>query len=124
MSKPRRIQRSRKKGSALPEGTVYVGRPTIWGNPFTDRGMNHARSVIIHRQWLAGRLGALTLERMGFSTGEIEALARLRERILIKMHELEGKDLACWCPLTSEWCHADTYLHLAPEFAELERLAA
>ena len=119
-----RIQRSRRKGSALPVGAVYVGRPTIWGNPFTDRGLNHARSVIIHRKWLEGRIGDLSLERMGFGAGEIEALHRLRERVLTRLHQLAGKDLACWCPLTSEWCHADTYLLLAPQFAELERLAA
>ncbi len=32
---PSRIQRKRTKGWRMPEGAVYVGRPTIWGNPFT-----------------------------------------------------------------------------------------
>lgn len=31
---PKRIQRKRTKGWKMPEGTVYVGRPTQWGNPF------------------------------------------------------------------------------------------
>ncbi len=31
---PRRVQRKRTKGFRLPEGCVYVGRPTKWGNPF------------------------------------------------------------------------------------------
>lgn len=26
-----RIQRSRRKAARLPEGAIYVGRPTIWG---------------------------------------------------------------------------------------------
>ena len=31
---PIRIQRKRTKGWRMPPNTVYVGRPTIWGNPF------------------------------------------------------------------------------------------
>lgn len=32
---PQRIQRKRTKGWKMPENTVYVGRPSKWGNPFT-----------------------------------------------------------------------------------------
>lgn len=32
-----RLQRSRAKGWRLPDGAVYVGRPTKWGNPFILR---------------------------------------------------------------------------------------
>ena len=42
MSAPVRIQRKRTKGWTMPENTVYVGRPTKWGNPFqyrTPRGL-------------------------------------------------------------------------------------
>ncbi|MFH1264564.1 MAG: DUF4326 domain-containing protein [Planctomycetota bacterium] len=35
---PKRIQRQRTKGWRMPEGAVYVGRPTAWGNPFTLNG--------------------------------------------------------------------------------------
>jgi hypothetical protein len=31
---PKRIQRRRIAGWRMPEGAVYVGRPTRWGNPF------------------------------------------------------------------------------------------
>lgn len=31
---PQRIQRKRTKGWRMPEGAVYVGRPSKWGNPF------------------------------------------------------------------------------------------
>jgi hypothetical protein len=34
---PQRIQRQRSKGWRMPEGAVYVGRPTIYGNPFRYR---------------------------------------------------------------------------------------
>jgi len=34
---PKRIQRQRTKGWRMPERAVYVGRPTIYGNPFKYR---------------------------------------------------------------------------------------
>lgn len=32
---PLRIQRKRTKGWRMPEGAVYVGRPSLFGNPWT-----------------------------------------------------------------------------------------
>ena len=121
---PRRIRRTRGKGKPLPAGAVYVGRPTRWGNPFTGRCSGHAKSVIVHRAWLRGEIGALTLERMGFSPGEIDALDRLRAYVLTNLHRLARRDLACWCPLSSEWCHGATLLTLAASHADYERHAA
>lgn len=128
--RPHRIRRSRRKGYRLPDGAIYVGRPTLWGNPFsvgpseTGGHGSHARCTILHKAWLKGELGDLTLQRMGFCAAQIETLHRKRAAILARLHALAGHDLACWCPLTSEWCHAETYLALAPLHAELERLAA
>ena len=119
----RRIQRPRRKGVLLPVGSVYVGLPTLWGNPFEGRQWRHAKATILHQSWLDGRIGALTLERMGFSPAEIDALDRLRGRVLTSLHKLAGRDLACWCPPNSEWCHAATLLRLAPVYAEIERHA-
>lgn len=31
---PQRVQRTRGAGGGVPDGAVYVGRPTRWGNPF------------------------------------------------------------------------------------------
>jgi hypothetical protein len=121
----KRICRPRGKGKKLPGGAVYVGRPTMWGNPFMGRRWKHAKSVILHRRWLLGGLGALTLERLGFSLGEIEALDRLRLRIHANIHRLAGKDLACWCSTKNQWCHADALLDLAARHSDQdERLAA
>lgn len=36
--KPQRIRRSRERGWRMPEGVVYVGRPSRWGNPYTLGG--------------------------------------------------------------------------------------
>jgi hypothetical protein len=122
---PQRLQRPRRKGAPLPEGAVYVGRPTLWGNPFMERpGIGHAQSVILHSKWLEGRIGARMLENMGFSLGEIEALDRLRLRVLHRLPDLAGKDLTCWCPLTSDWCHAATLLNLANHMPRIAKIAA
>nr|WP_250776399.1 DUF4326 domain-containing protein [Rhodococcus sp. MSC1_016] len=37
---PQRIQRRRTKGWRMPDGAVYVGRGSRWGNPFTLGGPN------------------------------------------------------------------------------------
>lgn len=35
---PKRIQRQRTKGWRMPEGAIYVGRPSPWGNPWPIDG--------------------------------------------------------------------------------------
>lgn len=60
---PVRIQRQRTKGWRMPEGAVYVGRPTRWGNPFTIGGRSGlARVPAVHhpdREWeYEGRISA------------------------------------------------------------------
>lgn len=107
----------------MPASVIYVGRPTKWGNPFQATRWGHAKSVILHKRWLAGDLGAFTLERMGFHPAEIDALDRLRSRVLTDLHQLAGHNLACWCPLNSDWCHAETLLQLATAHADYERHA-
>jgi hypothetical protein len=75
----------------MPEGAVYVGRPTKWGNPFTvpDCG-THADAVRCFESLL--RNGPLWND-------EVRA-------------ELRGKDLVCWCSLDKP-CHADVLLEIA-----------
>lgn len=111
---PKRIQRERTKGYKLPEGAVYVGRPSKWGNPFgiawCERGLSAigilpadypAAVVALYRAWLHGEI---TFRRQ----------PPTREMIVA---ELRGKDLACWCRITLDKqyvpCHADVLLELA-----------
>lgn len=105
--RPVRLQRPRKRGYRTPEGVVYVGRPTMYSNPFDGRGIGHARATRLFARWIDGRLGDLTLERLGFDPGEIQALHRYRYRLLAALPRLAGRNLQCWCPRTSRWCHAD-----------------
>lgn len=46
MSAPIRIQRKRTKGSRMPENTVYVGRPTKWGNPFNFKASDNCWNAL------------------------------------------------------------------------------
>lgn len=112
---PRRLQRSRKRGAKIPPGAAWVGRPTINANPFHSKRFGHARSVLMYGDWLEGRLSDLDLERRGFCPAEIDALHRLRLRVLDRLPRLRRKDLVCWCPLTSRWCHADILIKHANE---------
>ena len=110
---PIRLQRSRKRGYRSPPGTIYVGRPTIFGSPFSGRpGIGHARSVILYDHWLAGQLTPYILARAGFDGDEIEALRRRRIRVVERLPDLAGRNLQCWCPLSSEWCHADVLIRV------------
>lgn len=112
-ARPRRHQRSRRKGDRTPEGVIYCGRPTVRGNPFNSRRFGHARSVKLYRLWIEGRLGVLRLEQLGFCAAEIDALIRWRRRMLAEIPRLRGHVLQCWCALSSPWCHVDVIIEKA-----------
>ena len=107
-----RIQRRRTKGWRMPADAIYVGRPTLFGNPFTiteaiadDPSLTVAqareRCVRLYRDWLAGDVVLSS-----------PALAERRQALLDKLHRLAGLDLACWCPPDAA-CHADVLIELA-----------
>lgn len=110
---PVRHQRSRRRGERTPAGIIYVGRPTIFGNPFDYRRFGHARCVRLYARWLERDISDLELTRLGFGPAEIGALRRKRYALLASLARLTGLSLQCWCPLTSRWCHADTLIALA-----------
>ena len=74
----------------MPRRAVYVGRPTIFGNPWKPsekRSLKQCLKMYRH-------------------------LATYSPLILKAIEALKGKDLACWCPLDQP-CHADILLELA-----------
>lgn len=101
----------------MPEGAVYVGRPTRWGNPFTVGGdacvnyagrLSHftvatpAQTVALYRNWLHDPLWIIA-PGSGPPTD---------------FTELRGRNLCCWCPIEDghgmpTWCHADVLLEIA-----------
>jgi hypothetical protein len=103
--KPQRIQRRRTKGWKMPEGAVYVGRPTRFGNP-CKVGMFHnysAENAI--RDFKAYIERDPMVRSFEISFGPPPSIAYIQE-------QLRGKDLACWCPLDHP-CHADVLLEIA-----------
>lgn len=60
----------------VPEGAIRIDRLTKWGNPFrVPQNGPDAESVIRqYEEWLDRN-----------------------HRLLKQIHELQGKDLACWC---------------------------
>lgn len=101
MTKPIRIQRKRTKGWRMPPNTVYVGRPTKWGNPYSPNDRDKAG------------LGPPTPDNMEMAARWFQnGVERLLAADPNALDELRGKNLACWCPLDQP-CHADVLLELA-----------
>ena len=75
---------------------VYIGRGSIWGNPFTHLDSNIAEYRVDTRE---------------------EAVERYREwiqqqpELLAQIHTLKGKTLCCFCKPKS--CHGDVLAELA-----------
>jgi hypothetical protein len=92
----KRIQwRARTRGWRKPEGVVFVGRPSRWGNPFViGRDGDRAAVVEKHRAWLLD-----PQRKMGPTIAEIR-------------RDLRGRDLACWCA-PDQPCHAELLLEIA-----------
>lgn len=85
----KRIQRSRAKGWRMPEGAMYVGRPSPWGNPWPvdgpmqpwlalalgqhgNRAGRVASAVIAYRWWLANDGSPFPVPATTPGAGDIE----------------------------------------------------
>ncbi len=91
----------------MPANTIYVGRPTKYGNPVNwkdgvDEGYSESSAKYLakkfYKDWLLG------LEK--FNT---KAVPPTIEDI---KQELKGKNLACFCNENQD-CHADILLSIA-----------
>lgn len=113
---PMRIQRRRERGWRMPEGAVYVGRPTRWGNPFRVLPVGNGFWTVVDNNdvdyrepttgWADKDYAVLKSVRLFYMDvkGELAPYPPLSE--------LRGKDLVCWCALDAP-CHADVLLDLA-----------
>ena len=99
MTKPIRIQRKRIRGWKMPQNTVYVGRPTKWGNRHNADKIGQEAAVRYFKNDF----------EIGFSRVTKDEIRR----------ELRGKNLACWCPIGSP-CHVDVLLEIANSEADAE----
>ena len=80
------------------EYDVYIGRPSLWGNPYSSKN----RTVF------------------GSSGGTAEAIQSYEEylesspKLLEALKELKGKRLGCWCKPKS--CHGDVIVKLINKY--------
>jgi Domain of unknown function (DUF4326) len=67
---------------------IYIGRPSLWGNPF-EIGKDGSREEVVakYRQWIS-----------------------TQPDLLDRIHTLEGKTLGCWC--SPKPCHGDVLIDL------------
>lgn len=115
-----RIQRKRTKDYTQPLGTIYVGRPTKWGNPFklTPDGwiMYKSTNRKILSPWIYwSAMGTWTIVDI-IELYEMWLKGKLKFRDDLPTppdpKELRGANLSCWC-LLDHPCHVDVLLRLA-----------
>jgi hypothetical protein len=77
---------------------VYIGRPSIWGNPFRS-GVDGTRKEVIEQYRL-------------YVLSNLELMSRLME--------LDGKILGCWC--SPKLCHGDALCSLIEDMKNEKRV--
>lgn len=113
----------------MPDNTVYVGRPTKWGNPFNigqiAQMIPKKEEIYMEPNAMGGfdfyYNGKPGIPMKPFPEGPLkieDVLKYYKGHILEKFTAVEiraalgGKNLACWCPLDKP-CHADVLLEIA-----------
>lgn len=94
---PRVLNKRTAKASELRDA-VYVGRPSVYGNPYSHRASKIPGTILVKTRE----------EAIARYRGMVESRPALVEAI---KNELRGKNLVCWC--APEACHADFLLEIA-----------
>lgn len=111
-----RVQRRRAKGEpGMPKGAVYVGRPTILGNPFIHP--EPLEAVKAYARLLTENSPSFQIGPGGLQFAANYNICCLewwfqKEMLPGLLSQIRGKQLACWCPLDRP-CHADVLAALA-----------
>jgi hypothetical protein len=72
VAEPKRIQRKRTNGWRMPEGAVYVGRGSKWGNPFVVGETQIRMPALDGSNWeYEGRLHKTSGQMEAFHTSEL-----------------------------------------------------
>jgi hypothetical protein len=132
-TKPIGIQRKRTDGWRMPANTIYVGRPSRWGNPFQAGAMFTSMNrmeleydfsstpspISSQNKWGCETVFGMCSHELG---AEIAVLLfrRWLEHWGAKwpadfekyIEPLRGKNLACWCP-PDAYCHRNVLLEFA-----------
>jgi hypothetical protein len=108
----------------MPEGAIYVGRPTRWGNPIRITPERSERGGVMYRVHgspmdISGGPAYNDLDTARYFAAKFFEWDLLNDRygdaypsLDDIRRELAGKDLACWCLIDGP-CHADFLLEIA-----------
>lgn len=103
-----RIQRKRTVGWRMPDGTKYIGRPSIWANPFKVGEPPPKRFI----QFEFHFEDTIKYKNNAVVKDAAEAV-RLYEMYsppsLPELEMLKGKNIACWCKV-NDHCHGDVII--------------
>lgn len=112
--RPVRYQLSRRRGYSLMGIALSVARPSRWGNPYSVEEFGRNLAITLFERSVTG-----WWTPDGIPEDTIDAAYKIhtayRQRMIergMDVSELEGFNLACWCPLDRR-CHADILLELA-----------
>lgn len=75
---------------------VFIGRGSIWGNPYS------------HKE---GTLAKFVVKDRSEAIEKFEQYLTSNEELMAKLSDLKGKTLGCWCKPKS--CHGDILLKYA-----------
>jgi len=78
-----------KKIDIISKNDVYIGKPTMWSNPFVIGEFNREEAVSKYRIWIMS---------------QPELIARVKK-------DLKNKNLVCFC--APKACHGDVLLEIA-----------
>lgn len=86
---------NKHKAKVIPADAIYIGRGSMWGNPFPiTRDQTRAMVIAEHKHWLANETAA----------------GRITNEQLATLH---GKHLVCFCAPSP--CHGETLIEAAAQ---------
>lgn len=97
---PKRIQCTPELLKNPPPNTIFIGRPSMFGNKRRVGSFSHT---------LGRKIKTIQEATMLYYLHNIQKKAHFRQTIREK---LRGKDVMCWCDLDAA-CHGDVLLEIA-----------
>lgn len=81
------------KNKPLPENTIYIGRGSKWGNPYSHMSNTKAEFKVQTREEAIENYRSYLISNKG---------------LMDSLHELKDKNLLCYC--SPRQCHGDILL--------------
>lgn len=78
---------------------IYIGRGSIWGNPFSSRSGTKAKFIVATREEAV----------LSYASWIIT-----QKHLLLQLRDLKGKRLGCFCK--PQLCHGDILAQMAEDY--------